>query len=97
MLFTDMRLSSCINLEGCYEADTMYFAEGAAEGGANFIDDVKNVKACQRECQKSAECNFWTYNSWKVENNKGRCFLSVGQGKVSQMAGKMSGPKVCPE
>ena len=79
----------CFFVEHCFEKDT----------GTKFIttrlgnpQNVPNSIACQKLCQDTAECEFWT-----TYNAGGTCWLSTSDSEKFHYSGQITGPKFCGE
>ena len=93
----------CI-LEPCYDVDAAF--KGAAVFEYKFDNvfyDVKSAYDCQKECQRWAGCEYFTWNSgtgpgrWN-KKNANTCWLKRDKVKVMQRnkdSGKISGPREC--
>ena len=59
------------------------------------ISDITSAEECQQECVQDSDCQFWTWNSPDFKKNPNTCWLKAGKGKTKEVAGKISGPKIC--
>jgi len=88
----------------CYDVDAAF--KGAAVFEYKFDNvfyDVKSAYDCQKECQRWAGCEYFTWNSgtgpgrWN-KKNANTCWLKRDKVKVMQRnkdSGKISGPREC--
>ena len=54
------------------------------------LNSIPSASHCQFECQKSAACQFFIYDMFKVQ-----CFLKTGLGLLFSQDFIISGPKFC--
>ena len=58
----------------------------------DFVQNINDATSCQEECEKLAECKFWTYN-----NVLQKCWRQTA--KAPEILGSNSactrGPRIC--
>ena len=73
-----------LGIPGCYEYNIDYPGNDI---GSCLTD--KTIKECQEECQKNAQCRFWT------SVGKGGCCLKTSKGTRTKKGDTVSGPRTC--
>ena len=71
------------------------FADGYNFNGGDLPDkttSARDANNCQRDCLKTALCNYWTFDTHKTEKN---CYLKRDIDKVSAYGKYQSGPRNC--
>ena len=72
----------------CFERNVDYFGNDI-----KFVSAL-NILACQIECQKHAECNFWTFDT-SSNGNGLNCWLKTRGDFKQKNLKRASGPKYC--
>lgn len=78
-----------------YISDSCYDIEIAYPGNnLNYNPWVPDYKECQKECQLTDGCDFWTYYYPALENDYD-CYLKTSQGTPESQELTVSGSKFC--
>ena len=71
------------------------FADGYNFAGGDLADQLtsaRDANNCQRDCLNNNLCNYWTFDTYKTENN---CYLKKDLDKASANVRYQSGPRNC--
>jgi len=78
--------------DACIEYDAV---RGPKHRGSLEKLTVSSADDCQRACQANELCQYWVWNGPETENPD-MCFLKKSaKGRLREVKGKISGPKVC--
>ena len=71
------------------------YADGYNFNGGDLPDmpvTARDANNCQRDCLNNAQCNYWTFDTYKTEKN---CYLKRDIDKVTAYGKYQSGPRNC--
>jgi len=88
-LIVSLILSQCLaTTDDCFEAGVDYLGNDISEG--HYVS-TSTAGGCQGECQRTAACNFWTWDP----TYHNACWMKTAKTEVAANSVVTSGPKYC--